>query len=344
MLPLSDSAKTQRTPWVNLTLILINVVVFLYELSLGPRLGSFIDRWAVVPAQVTAVLQHAPGAHPAALLTLVTAMFLHGGWLHIGGNMLFLWIFGDNVEDRLGHGRYLGFYFACGIVANLAQVAMDPLSSVGAIGASGAIAGVLGAYAITYPGARISVLLPVFFLFTLLDVPALIMIGVWFAIQFFSGVATLGAASMQSGGVAWWAHVGGFLFGILLMIVLPKDPPPFDRRLVSADRRLRDDTGLIGLLVGTISLASHVAQLALLARLVVVFLGAQLVGSIVPVVLPLIRYTNPVVQPFARFIPVLVIDGHWLELPSIAALCAIYLIGTALISIVAAMVGRRARW
>src|SRR5579884_321969 len=180
MLPLSDSPRTRLTPWINLTLIATNVVAFLYELSLGPRLEPFLMRWAVVPAHVTAALEGGARAQPAVLVTLVTAMFLHGGWLHLGGNMLFLWIFGDNVEDRLGHARYFLFYLVCGVIANFAQIMIDPTSTIPALGASGAIAGVLGAYVVTYPGASVSVVLPIFFLFTVVDVPALIMIGLWF--------------------------------------------------------------------------------------------------------------------------------------------------------------------
>src|SRR5579883_2084647 len=240
MLPLKDSPRTSGTPWVNLALIAANVLVFLYELALGPLLDAFLNRWAVVPAQITAALHGAPGAHPSVLITLVTAAFLHGGWLHLGGNMLFLWIFGDNVEDRLGHGRYLCFYLASGIVANLAQVAMSPTSAVPAIGASGAIAGVLGAYVVTYPGASVSVVVPIFFLFTVVDVPALIMIGLWFVSQLFSGVAALQASTADAGGVAWWAHVGGFLFGMLLMTLMPKaPPPPLTRWSLSPQQRAR---------------------------------------------------------------------------------------------------------
>lgn len=342
MLPLRDSPKTRRTPWVNLALILANVLVFLYELALGPRLDLFLDRWAVVPAYVTAAIHQAPGSHPAALITLVTAAFLHGGWLHLGGNMLFLWIFGDNVEDRLGHGRYLAFYIACGIVANLAQVFMAPTSLIPAIGASGAIAGVLGAYAVTYPGASVSVVLPIFFLFTIVDVPALIMIGLWFVTQFFSGVASLHLAGAQSGGVAWWAHVGGFLFGMLLMVLLPKDrPPSIADWSVSLDRRAKEDTGLIGLVVGTISMLSQLAQFVILLRLVVVFLGARFVGQLVPLVVKLIQFTTPLVRPFALFVPPIRIAGHVLELYSIMAICAYYLIGAGLIWAIAALAYRR---
>ncbi|HVC33415.1 MAG TPA: rhomboid family intramembrane serine protease [Chloroflexota bacterium] len=342
MLPLRDSPRARRTPWINLTLILVNVSAFLYELALGPRLDAFLARWAVTPALIGAALLHAPGAHPAVLTTLVTATFLHAGWLHLGGNMLFLWIFGDNVEDRLGHGRYLLFYLVCGIVANLAQVFAAPTSPVPALGASGAIAGVLGAYAITFPGATVSVILPIFFLFTLVDVPALIMIGIWFATQFFSGVASVETASDQSGGVAWWAHVGGFVVGMLLMVLLPKGPrPAIDHGSISLERRAREDTGLVGLIVGTVSMVSQLAQFVILLRLAVVFLGARALSQIVPLAAELVQFTTPLVQPFALVVPPVCLGGHLLELYSIVAVCAYYLIGAGLIWMIAALAYRR---
>ncbi len=338
MLPLSDSPRVRRTPWINLSLILINVCIFLYELGLGDSLEPFIERWGVVPSRITAALAGAPGADPFVLITLITAMFLHGGLLHIGGNMLFLWIFGDNVEDRLGHTRYLLFYLLCGVVANLAQVFVAPHSRIPAIGASGAIAGVLGAYFITYPGATVSVVLPLFFLFTVVDVPALIVIGLWFITQFFSGITSLADAGEQAGGVAWWAHVGGFLFGMLLMAVLPKQPlPSLNNWSVSFERRAREDTGLVGFLIGTISMISQLIQLVILVRLVVVFLGVRILAEVVPLVGALIVFTTPLVRPFALFVPPLRLDGHVLELYSIVAICAYYLVGTALIWIIAAV-------
>lgn len=342
MLPLRDSPKTWRTPWVNLTLIAVNVLAFLYELALGPRLEVFLSHWAVVPAQVTAALARAPGAHPSVLITLVTAAFLHGGWLHLGGNMLFLWIFGDNVEDRLGHGWYLSFYLACGIVANLAQVAIDPTSLVPAIGASGAIAGVLGAYVVTYPGASVSVVLPIFFLFTIVDIPALIMISLWFASQFFSGVASLTSSTAETGGVAWWAHVGGFLFGMLLMLLIPKEPPPpLDNWSLSLEQRARQDTGFVGLVVGTISMLSQLAQFVILIRIVVVFVGAQFLARIIPLVAKLIAFTTPFVRPFALFVPPIQIGGHVVELYSILAMGFYYLVGAGLVWAIAKLAYRR---
>lgn len=331
MLPVRDSPRTTRTPVVNLSLIGINVLMFLYELALGGRLEAFLGRWGLVPSRISAVLSSAPGADHLALLTLVTAMFLHGGWLHVGGNMLFLWIFGDNVEDRLGHGMYLAFYLACGVVANLAQVASDPTSQVAAIGASGAIAGVLGAYLVTFPGARVSVVLPIFFLFWVFDVPALIVIGVWFIAQLFSGVAALADITARSGGIAWWAHVGGFLIGAALMLILPQKPivQPVQWS-VSLEQRAREDTGLVGLLVGLVSLGSEVVQLILIVRTLIVFVGVRFVLGSIPAAAGLLQATTPFLRPFALVVPPARLLGHVLELYTLAAILFVYLVGAAL--------------
>jgi membrane associated rhomboid family serine protease len=147
-------------------------------------------------------------------------MFLHGGWLHMLGNMLYLYIFGDNVEDTLGHGTFLGFYLACGVASFAVQILFQPASAVPNLGASGAIAGVLGAYFVRFPRARIVTLLPLFVVFTLVEIPAVVFLGLWFLFQFLSGAASLGRVSAASGGVAWWAHIGGFVAGAVLMTAL----------------------------------------------------------------------------------------------------------------------------
>ncbi|HEX5417298.1 MAG TPA: rhomboid family intramembrane serine protease [Chloroflexota bacterium] len=336
MLPIGDSPKTARLAVVNLSLIALNILAFLYELTLGSHLESFIEQWGVIPARTSAILAGVPGSHPAGLVTLVTAMFLHGGWLHIGGNMLFLWIFGDNVEDRLGRGTYLAFYFACGIAANLAQVYADPTSTVAAIGASGAIAGVLGAYLITFPGARVSVLFPILFFFWVLEIPALIVIGFWFLTQLFSGVAALASTTAQAEGIAWWAHVGGFVCGVALMVVLPKSrtarPGSWPANVKD---RAREDTGLVGLTFGLVSLLSHATQLILIARLVIVFLGARPLARAIPLVRELLVYTEPFLRPIALFVPSFRLDGRVVELPTLVAIAAVYLLGVAITSIIA---------
>jgi membrane associated rhomboid family serine protease len=308
-------------------LIGANVVAFGYELSLGLRLDAFLGRWGVVPAHVWAALSGgAPQLQLGVLVTLLTAAFLHGGWLHLAGNMLFLWIFGDNVEDRLGHGTYLVFYLACAVVANLAQVEVDPTSTISAIGASGAIAGVLGAYAVTFPGARVSVVLPIF-LFWILDVPALVMIGFWFVTQFFSGVASLASDASQTSGIAWWAHVGGFLCGVLLMLVLPKMEKPRERRRLGSVQEQADaDTGWIGLMTGTISLAAQLIEFGIGIRIVAVFLGNGYLGNLSAPVAEVIRLTTPIVKPFAAYVPGYVVAGHLFELYAVVALIFVYLV------------------
>ncbi len=218
MFPLRDENPTRRVAWMNWLLIGANVAAFAYELSLqyghgSAALGRFIDRWAFDPA----LLRGAPGS-PAVWLTIVTAMFLHAGWLHIGGNMLYLWIFGDNIEDRLGPWRYLAFYLACGVIAALCQAVASGWASVPTLGASGAIAGVHGAYLLLYPRAKVltAILIVVFIELALLS--AWVVIVLWFAIQFANGIATIGPAAAQTAGVAYFAHVGGFLTGAALIV------------------------------------------------------------------------------------------------------------------------------
>jgi membrane associated rhomboid family serine protease len=315
-----------------LTLIGANVVVFGYELSLGSGLDAFLDQWGVVPTRVWAAFSgESPPLQLAALATLVTAAFLHGGWLHLAGNMLFLWIFGDNVEDQLGHAPYLLFYLACAVVANLAQVEVDPTSTIAAIGASGAIAGVLGAYAVTFPGARVSVLFPVFF-FWIVEVPALFMIGFWFVTQFFSGVVSLASDTSQTSGIAWWAHVGGFLCGVVLMLVLPRPDEPRPRqRFSSAQEQARADTGWIGLLIGTISLAAQLIVIGIGIRIFAIFLGDSLsyLGDFSAPVAEIVRLTTPIVKPFAGYFPGYMIAGHRFELYAVVALIFVYVAGAA---------------
>lgn len=202
MLPIGDDDSARRTtPIVTYALIAINVLFFLVELSAG---DAFINRWSVVPRQLL--------AHPATeFITVFTAMFMHAGWLHLGGNMLYLWIFGDNVEDRLGHAKFLIFYLLCGIAATFAQVLVNPTSNVPNLGASGAIAGVLGAYLMMFPGGRVSVMMGR----GIIPMPALVVIGFWFLLQLFSSFG----ATNNTGGVAYMAHVGGFVAGLVLGVL-----------------------------------------------------------------------------------------------------------------------------
>ena len=206
-------------------LIALNAALFVYELLLGSSLREFMLQWGFVPERLTLALRFGDEPVVSAVLTLFTSMFLHGGWLHLIGNMWYLWIFGDNVEDRLGHGRYVLFYLGGGLVATLAQYAAAPTSPVPTVGASGAIAAVLGAYAVTYPRARVVTIIPLFLFWPIVVLPALVVLGLWFVFQFFSGALAL--AWSAPGGVAWWAHIGGFLFGMLAMKLLaPRRPAP----------------------------------------------------------------------------------------------------------------------
>ena len=218
MIPLRDRNPSGTFPGVTVALILANVLVFLYEVQLGPALRTFVAHYALVPAQITGGIEYGTATFGSIVFPLLTSMFLHGGWLHLIGNMWFLWIFGDNVEDTLGPFRYLVFYLVCGMGAGATHLLVEPTSMLPTLGASGAIAGVLGAYAVLFPGARVVTLVPVFFFIQLVELPALIVLGIWFVLQLFNGTLTL-AASVGAG-VAWGAHVGGFVAGAVLVLLL----------------------------------------------------------------------------------------------------------------------------
>ena len=239
MLPIGDVNPTRRIPIVTYLLLTINIALFVYELSLGVRLDDFIGAWGARSTEVTALLMGDISQLMSVLLKSLVSMFLHGGWLHIGGNMLFLWIFGDNVEDNFGHLAYLVFYLLAGYGAVLAQALLTPNSPVPAIGASGAISGVLAAYLLLYPGATVRALLFIFIFFTIVRVPAWLMIILWFAIQLLNGLASLSTAATMTGGVAYGAHIGGFVVGFVLAFVFRKPerrpryeyyPPRYYRR------------------------------------------------------------------------------------------------------------------
>jgi len=219
VIPLRDENPSGSAPVVTGVLIAINCVMFVYELLLGVDLKPYIFEWGMVPLRLTLALSRGdePLGGPAA--TLFTSMFLHGGWLHLAGNMWYLWIFGDNVEDRLGHLRYLVFYFVGGVVAAAVHYVTNVDSRLPTVGASGAIAAVLGAYMVAFPRARVITLVPLFPFFQIMALPAMLMLGLWLVFQFFSGALAL-AWSSGAGGVAWWAHIGGFLFGMAAMGVL----------------------------------------------------------------------------------------------------------------------------
>lgn len=220
MIPLRDTNPSRTIPFVNYTLIVLNVLAFFVELALGEHLDEFIYHFGVVPVRLTTGLETAQ-VSLFTILPLFTSMFLHGGWMHLIGNMLFLHIFGDNVEDKFGHLRYLVFYLIAGVAAAFTQVFISPYSEIPMVGASGAIAGVMGAYVFMFPGAKVATLIPFFMFFQIVELPAFIFLGIWFLMQIFSGMMALGIAA-DAGGVAWWAHIGGFGMGAVLLPFMRK--------------------------------------------------------------------------------------------------------------------------
>jgi membrane associated rhomboid family serine protease len=229
MIPIRDDQPRFSTPYVTYFIIALNILIFLFELSVrahGERaLAGFMYEFGVVPREVTGILTGTPQVSLAgAFIPIITSMFLHASFLHILGNMWVLWIFGDNIEDYLGHFSYLVFYLLCGVAASITHILLNANSGVPSVGASGAIAGVMGAYFLLYPRARVLTVVPMFFLF-FWWLPAWIVLGYWFLIQFFSGAATSVAYTSQTGGgIAFWAHVGGFVAGIVMIKVFPERP------------------------------------------------------------------------------------------------------------------------
>jgi membrane associated rhomboid family serine protease len=225
MIPIRDDTPRYSTPFVNYFLIGLNVVVFLFELSLDVRTrAAFMAQFGVVPAWITGALpSYVHAQHGFSLLPILTSMFLHASWLHLIANMWVLWIFGDNIEDYLGHFLYLVFYLLSGIAASLLHIFFNLGSTIPSVGASGAIAGVMGAYFVLYPSARVLTLVPIIFFFSFIWLPAWIVLGYWFVVQFLSGAATSIAYSSQTGGgIAFWAHVGGFVAGVVMIKILPQ--------------------------------------------------------------------------------------------------------------------------
>lgn len=213
MIPLRDRNRPETFPFVTTTLIALNVLMWLYELSFGRNMERFVFEYGLTPLRFWVSYRLDGGIAGNALYPLFTSMFMHGGWMHLIWNMWFLWIFGDNVEDRLGHGRFLLFYLSCGVIAAMAHVILHPTSRMPLVGASGAISGVLGAYLVSFPTARIFALVFIFFM----EIPAALFLVLWFVFQFMSGASELGG--VDGGGVAYWAHIGGFVAGIVLLRV-----------------------------------------------------------------------------------------------------------------------------
>jgi membrane associated rhomboid family serine protease len=208
MIPLRDTQPSYTFPFVTVSIIVLNVLAFLYEFMMDPyELNFFIAHYGVIPTRFQ-------------WMDVLTSIFLHGGWMHLIGNMWFLWIYGDNVEDILGHAQYLLFYLLCGLAATMVHVLFNGDSRVPTIGASGAIAGVMGAYVVKFPHSRITTLVPVFVFITTMEIPAYFILLYWFVIQFFSGIGSVGHSHLSQGGVAWFAHIGGFLAGVVLILVM----------------------------------------------------------------------------------------------------------------------------
>jgi len=228
MIPIRDTIRSRTTPFVTIGLIAVNAFFFLQELRFGPELDRLVEVFGFIPARFVSwtELGGAP-LDPWRFIPLFTSMFLHGGWAHIAGNMLYLWVFGDNVEDSFGHFRFLLFYLLSGAIAALTLAFFSPGSTVPTVGASGAIAGVLGAYFVMFPRSRILTLVPLFFIPWFVQIPALFYLGFWFLMQLLNGTMELSARAGMAGGVAWWAHAGGFVAGIVLSI-------PFRNRSPSA--------------------------------------------------------------------------------------------------------------
>jgi len=226
MIPIRDDQPRFSTPYVTYFLVALNTLVFLIELSVGMQsqhaLNAFVYQFGVVPAHVTAALGGSPRLSLAdAFVPILTSMFLHGSWLHIIGNMWVLWIFGDNIEDYLGHFPYLIFYLVTGFVASVTHILLNLQSNMPTVGASGAIAGVMGAYFVLYPRSRVLTIVPLIIFFTFWWLPAWIVLGYWFVIQLLSGT-TIAVSSSSGGGIAFWAHVGGFVAGIILIKIVPE--------------------------------------------------------------------------------------------------------------------------
>jgi membrane associated rhomboid family serine protease len=206
--PVSDVIPSRTVPFVTVGLIIVNAVVFLYQVTLPAELlDAFVAQYALIPASFS-------------WINVFTSMFLHAGWMHVIGNMLYLWIFGDNVEDRLGHVRFLLFYLASGCAAAMLQLIINPFTTVPMLGASGAIAGVMGAYFVLYPESRVLTAVFILIFFDLIEIPAIFFLGIWFVMQLLSGVGSLSATHANAGGTAFWAHIGGFVVGVVVGIAL----------------------------------------------------------------------------------------------------------------------------
>lgn len=329
MIPISDSVVLRRSPWITGSLLVIIAATFLYEISLPPSvLDLFIQQWGADTRDVLMALSGDPRVPRSELLTLFTSQFLHGGWLHLLGNMIFLWVFGRAVEDRLGHLVYLLLYLLSGAGAGLFQAWISGWDTgVVLIGASGSIAGVLGAYLVMFPTAWVRVVVPVLFFFWAFDVPAVLMLALWFLGQFFTGIAFMTEAAAP-GNVAVWAHVGGFVLGVVAAVVAPK-PAAYGMGRGSIGRRA-DGPGPSGLISSVAQLAALLLGARVLLHFFQVSRGPDILGQASAIVYAV---TDPIAGPFEEVVPWLVIMGMPLDLPALAAMVVIYLVAIILIQV-----------
>ena len=330
MIPISESVSVRRPAWVTAALVFACVLVFLYELLLPTRaLDLFIQRWGANSQLILAALAAGPRVPRGELLTLFTSEFLHADWLHLLSNMVFLWVFGRAVEDRLGHLKFLLVYLLGGAAAGIFQSWMTgPHNGIVMIGASGSIATILGVYLISFPTAWVKVLVPIFFFFWAFDVPAVLMLAFWFLSQFFTGLTSISHAA-AAGNVAIWAHVAGFVLGAAVGILLPRGG---GRGVAPGEtNRRRDAPGPAGL----ISSVGSLIGLALALRVLLVFLlvrpGPGLLGQLAEIVY---RFTEPAVRPIEAFVPRISLLGLPFDLPAVVLMLLVYLVCLVLIEMV----------
>ncbi len=215
MIPLKDNNPTRTFPFITIALIVINCILFIIELTQGKYLITFIESFGCIPYEITIGTDVEPFIFFPVRLTIITSMFLHGGWMHLVGNMLYLWIFGNNIEDRLGHFRFIIFYLFIGVIASLTQIMVNPFSTIPQIGASGAVSGILGAYILLFPKTKVLTLIPLFYIIRIISLPAFVVLGFWIVLQIINGFVSLSYTAQ--GGVAFFAHIGGFIAGLLFI-------------------------------------------------------------------------------------------------------------------------------
>lgn|GEM_PF-316219 len=338
MLAQDSSARAHRIPIVNICLITVNVVIFLYEVSIGSGVDEFVKQFGLNPSHVGALIVGRGDSNLTVLLTLLTAMFVHVNWLSLAGNMLFLWIFGDPVEERLGSEWYLALYVSGGIFANFAQVFIDPSADRVAVGASGAITAVLAAYILSYSEARVSVYIPILFVFTLVDIPALLMIASWLVVKILTGITSIQPLTSSVWGIAWWAHAAALGWGLLFITVVPKQIDVSQKDWSgSVTQRAQEDPGLVGLLIGMINVLSQVTQIAIATRVILLYIGLQSSPTIGPYAAAFVKYTQLFVLPFDLFVHADQFLGQPVDLAGLVAIGFLYVATAGLIWLVAAL-------